>query len=47
MSNQLQGFGFSLCLVAGLLTAAGTLALVLWRWHGPEAAEPETDEALL
>lgn len=33
--------------LAALLTIAGALALVLWRWHGPPSAAPETDEALL
>ena len=33
--------------LALVLTLAGTLALVLWRWHGPVAEAGDEDEALM
>ena len=34
-------------ILSGVLAAAGTLSLVLWRWHGPVRDAQETEEALL
>ena len=34
-------------ILAGVLAAAGLLALVLWRWHGPVRDPGQTEEALL
>lgn len=33
--------------LAAMLTVAGTLTLVLWRWHGPVRDAKDTEEALL
>jgi FSR family fosmidomycin resistance protein-like MFS transporter len=47
MSGRIRSDLLNFAVLTALLTLAGMLTLVLWRWHGPVQKPQETEEALL
>jgi MFS family permease len=46
LAGRIDTYTLRYGLLAALLALAGTLAMVLWRWHGPVAEDGDGEEAL-